>query len=339
MDGIPLPPGQQLVAAGKWPIVGERAPADGPLGPLVVEGLVERPLAIALAAWPASEALVDIHCVTRWSKPGVRFAGVSLADVLRAARPLPQARFVSFVAHSARRHSTSLPLDDALQLGTLLTTSADGAPLGVEHGGPLRVVVPGRYFYKSLKWLARIELLAEDRLGYWEGVAGYHNHADPSRQERYVAANLSRQQAAALLAGRNIRGQELLSLAAGGLELTGLDAREALLRNADFRGCRLAGARFDGANLSNAHCEGADLRGGSFAAADVEGADFRGADLRGADFRGAFLTATSFAPANDTDLRPSLPPAQLDNSTRFDSADLAALLPADEAFVRERAGA
>ncbi|MCA9270067.1 MAG: molybdopterin-dependent oxidoreductase, partial [Planctomycetales bacterium] len=178
----PLPPGQQLAATDKWPIVGEAAPA-APLGAWTVSvcGLVDRPLAWSVdelgAMGPQDALQADIHCVTRWSKRGMSFAGVSLARLLQLAAPQAAARFVSFVAYSERGHSTSLPLEDALALNTLVALTHNGAPLASAHGGPARIVVPGRYFYKSLKWLASIELLADDRLGYWEAEAGYHNQA------------------------------------------------------------------------------------------------------------------------------------------------------------------
>jgi DMSO/TMAO reductase YedYZ molybdopterin-dependent catalytic subunit len=136
------------------------------------------------------ETRIDIHCVTRWSKLGAYFGGVLLQTLLDICQPLPQARFVSFVARSTRRHSTSLSLKDVLWLGTLLALSYEGQPLTQEHGRPIRTVVRDRYFYKSLKWLEEIRLVAEDELGYWEKEAGYHNEADPWREQRYIVPDL-----------------------------------------------------------------------------------------------------------------------------------------------------
>jgi hypothetical protein len=256
---------------------------------------------------------------------GVRFGGVLLADVLSAAMPLATARYVSFVAHSDRGHSTSLPLADALGLGVLLATEAEGRPLATEHGGPVRVVTPGRYFYKSLKWLRRIELLAEDRLGYWEATAGYHNRGDPWREERYVAAALGREEVRRVLVARDFAGRDLRSIDAAGHALDGLDARGALLRDADFQNARLAGADFSGANLSNARFNGADLAGARFADADVEGADFCGADLRGADFRGASLFGATFIAGESA--------ARIDAATRFSPERLDDLAAEQAQFV------
>jgi DMSO/TMAO reductase YedYZ molybdopterin-dependent catalytic subunit len=330
-----LPPGQQLAAAGKWPLVGERIPAadDGPWN-VTIAGLVDAPRTWSLAelrSFGFVELVVDIHCVTRWSKFDMRFAGVMLADLLAAARPSREARFLSFVAHSPRAHSTSLPLADAIKLETMIALEANGEPIPREHGGPVRLVTPGRYFYKSLKWLRRIDVLAEDRLGYWEAEAGYHNNADPWREERFLAASLSRQEMREILSTRNFAGRDLRSLDAAGHSLEGLDARGALLRNADFSRAKLSGANFSGTNLSNAHFASADLRGALFHDADVEGADFAGADLRGADFRGGSLVGTTFMLRQNDD---TMLAARMDSSTQFDAPRLEDLVPEQSAFVR-----
>ena len=335
-----LPPGQQLAAPGKWPLVGERLPGPGGAWRLTVCGEVERPLEFdlaALRAMPLVRQSIDIHCVTRWSKLGMEFAGVLLDALLQRAGPRPAAQYVSFVARSPRSHSTSLPLADACRLETLVALEADGRPLEEVHGGPLRVVVPGRYFYKSLKWVERIELLAADRLGYWESEAGYHNEADPWLEQRFLAASLTRQQMAEAIASRDFSGRELRGIDARGRDMAGLVARDALLRNADFRDCRLQQAVFDGANLSNAHFEGADLRRASFAAADVEGANFAGADLRGANFAGASLVGASFGGGASQDASSQLA-AKIDRSTHFDLPSLDQLVPAEAAFVAAAIG-
>lgn len=339
-----LPPGQQLAAPHKWPTVGERAPALGPEPwSLTLEGCVESVCCWTidqLRAIPQVERVEDIHCVTRWSKLAVPFRGLSLAHLLAEARPLPTARFVSLVARSDRGHSTSLPLQDALELDTLLALEAYGQPLAVEHGGPLRVVVPHRYFYKSLKWLARIELLADDRLGYWEREAGYHNNADPWFEQRFIASRLSRAEVARLIAGRDFSHRELLGIEAAGHDLQQLNARGAQLRNADFRHCNLARARFDGANLSNARLQGANLSKASLYGADVEGVDFSGADLRGADLRrvsllgATFVGESSAASLSSTDAAAGAG-AQLDASTRIDSSAIEQLTPLQADYVRQ----
>jgi DMSO/TMAO reductase YedYZ molybdopterin-dependent catalytic subunit len=331
-----LPPGQQLAAPSKWPVVGERTPAarSDPWR-VTVSGLAAKPRSWSLEelrALPAIERVVDIHCVTRWSKPGVRFGGVLLRSLLELCQPLVEVRFLSFIARSERRHSTSLPLADALELETLVALTSEGKPLETIHGGPVRTVVPGRYFYKSVKWLEEIELLAEDRLGYWEAEAGYHNTADPWREERYMAPALDRRLVRDLLARRDFSGRELRSLDARGHDLTGLNARAALLRDARFERARLDGANFEGANLTNAHFEGTSLRGVSFRAADAEGANFRGADLRGADFTGASLFGATFVPEpGETE---GWGPAILDGTTRITEPSLDPVTPMQQDFVR-----
>lgn len=330
----PLPPGQQLASRGKWPQVGEPTPVDLPAHWMIdVEGLVEVPLTLDLAALqslPQTERTIDIHCVTRWSKPAMRFGGVLLVDLLAAAVPQAEAKFISFVAHSARRHDTSLPLADALELETLLAWSVDGEPLESDHGGPLRVVVPGRYFYKSLKWLRTIRLLATDELGFWEREAGYHNTADPWREQRYMAPSLTRFEMRAALRSRDFSGRDLRSLDCRGHDLSGLRATRAILRDVDFRDCPLVGASFDGANLSNGKLQGANLRGATFRDADLEGADFRGADLRDCDFRGASLFGATFQAKGAENA------TLLDASTKIDPAGIEKLMPDEEHYVREQ---
>lgn len=144
------------------------------------------------------------------------------------------------------------------------------------------MVVPGRYFYKSVKWPERIELLAEDQLGYWEKYHGCHNVADPWRQERYIVPEGQGPEVRVALQNRDFAGKHFLSIdASGHKDLSGLKAERALPRNANFQGVNLEGANFNGANLTNANLNGANLRQATFTKADVEGADFTGADLRG----------------------------------------------------------
>jgi DMSO/TMAO reductase YedYZ molybdopterin-dependent catalytic subunit len=294
---VSLPPNQHLAAPGKWPVVGEKAARDDS-SPWTVQvtGLVRSPQIFTLAdlhALPQTEQVVDIHCVTRWSRLGVRFRGVALSELLSRCDPLPEAQFISLVARSERNHSTSLLLADALNLGTLIALWHEGEPLEPIHGGPVRTVTPGRYFYKSLKWLERIELLAEDRLGYWEAEAGYHNHADPWHEERYIAPDVSPADLKRLLQEKNISGRDLRGVRVEGRNLAGLVAVNALLRDAHLENTDLTGADFTGANLSNAHLQGAVLTGAKFTNADVEGAAFEGAILTDADFTGASLFGTT----------------------------------------------
>jgi len=325
-----LPPGQQLVAAGKWPFVGEKSPAasDAPWS-VTIAGCVEhsRTLLIEeLRALPQVETTLDIHCVTRWTRLDMSFRGVRLSDLLSVVRPTSDARFASFVARSPYQHSTSLPLDVAIALDTIVALEADGQPLSTDHGGPVRVIVPDRYFYKSLKWLERIDLLPVDRLGHWESAAGYHNAADPWLEQRFLAARLTLQQMRQIIATRNFAGLDLLGLDARGRDLSGLDAHGALLRNARFDDATLVGASFVGANLSGAHLQRATLQNADFTQGNLEGTDFTGADLRGVSFRGASLIAATFISSELA--------ATIDETTRFDREVMEQVMPEQQAFLR-----
>ncbi len=297
----PLPPGQVLT--DKFPLVGELAAAPGLSAAscrIEIGGLVATPLSLSLAelmAVPDAERIVDIHCVTGWSRPSLRLRGWPLAAVLARAGVHADARYVRFVAHSLRAHDTSLPLDFALA-DTWLVHSVDGAPLSAEHGGPIRTVTPSRYFYKSLKWLAKIELMAEDRLGYWERESAYHNEADFRAEQRFDDARVTAPDAVAAFRDATDfapwRDTVLLKARLGGWtpktrDLRGIQAKSCSLRNA-----RLAEADLGGANLSLSNCEGADLQRADFTKADLEGASFAGADLRGAVMVDSFLSATRF---------------------------------------------
>jgi DMSO/TMAO reductase YedYZ molybdopterin-dependent catalytic subunit len=117
-----------------------------------------------------------------WSKFDMTFTGVSVDTLLEAARPLPSATHI--VAFSTTGYTTNLPLDDATGGKAWVVWEANGQPLAREHGGPARMLVPHLYFWKSAKWIAGLRLLDHDEPGFWE-VRGYHNHADPWREERY----------------------------------------------------------------------------------------------------------------------------------------------------------
>ncbi len=300
-DDFVLPPGQALT--DKFPLVGEQMPAPG-LSPetcrVVISGCVARPLTVTFAellARPSQLRVADIHCVTGWSRRALAFRGWPLTEVLAAAGVTDEARYVRFIAHSHRAHDTSLPLALALA-DTWLVHEIDGGPLSAEHGGPLRTVTPGRYFYKSLKWLVAIELLAEDRPGYWERVSAYHNEADFRLEQRFDEARISSAETVAQFREAtdftSWRDTVLLKARLGGwqprtLELSGIQAKACSFRNA-----RLAGVNLRGANLSLSNLEGADLRNADFTAADLEGASFAGADLRGARMIDVALSATRF---------------------------------------------
>lgn len=302
-DDAWLPPDQ--IATTGWPVVGERSPsAAAPAEwPLIIDGLVAHPLRVEPARWRsfAERLVMDVHCVTRWSHRAMQFTGLPLATLLDEAQPTPAARFLRFEAWSARGHDTTLPIELA-RAQTWIAHSAQGAPLEQIHGGPLRAVTQGRYFYKSIKWLRRIEVLATDPLGYWERVDGYHNGADPwPGDERYITGNLTGAELIRFKSARRYRrwhGKTIRRAPLQGWAPTTTDLGPLSLKGCDLRGARLAGCDLAGANLSLSDLRGADLRGASLRGADLEGARFSGADLRDADLSGTFLTATAFFDAD-----------------------------------------
>jgi DMSO/TMAO reductase YedYZ molybdopterin-dependent catalytic subunit len=180
-----LPPGQSLVR--DWPVLdlGVQPDVTKEKWRLRLEGLVAAPLRLdwdAFNALPQAETVNDIHCVTQWSRYDNRWQGVRASTLLDLARPKPAARFVSFTSYDG--YTTNVPLPEFAREEVLLAHSWEGAPLTRQHGGPVRVVIPRLYFWKSPKWVTRIELLGADRPGFWE-VRGYHNEADPWKEERY----------------------------------------------------------------------------------------------------------------------------------------------------------
>jgi DMSO/TMAO reductase YedYZ molybdopterin-dependent catalytic subunit len=130
---------------------------------------------------PSDEPTVDIHCVTKWSKFGTRWAGVSL-DTLFASVPTT-ARYA--MVHSYGGYTTNVPLADLLGGRAWLVHRFDGEPLAPEHGGPARLLVPHLYFWKSAKWVSGIRMTTEERPGFWESL-GYHMYGDPWREQRYT---------------------------------------------------------------------------------------------------------------------------------------------------------
>jgi DMSO/TMAO reductase YedYZ molybdopterin-dependent catalytic subunit len=184
-DPARLPPGQYLTE--KWPVLhaGEVPDIDLATWTFSVFGEVEEPLELTWEQFrelPRTEHMQDIHCVTRWSRFDATFGGVHWRDVAPLVRPKPSARFA--IAHAEAGFTTNVPLASLEDDLALLATEADGEALTPEHGAPLRLVIPGKYFWKSAKWLRAIELSAVDEPGFWERY-GYHNDADPWKEERY----------------------------------------------------------------------------------------------------------------------------------------------------------
>ena len=180
-----LPPGQYFTE--RFPVlhVGDVPEIAPEAWDLTISGLVHAPRKFTLAelqALPSAEIVTDIHCVTKWSKFDTRWEGVRFRDVMAQVDPDPAARFI--VEHAEVGYTTNLPLADLLGDDTLVAWAYDGQPIEAVHGGPVRMVVPARYFWKSAKWLRGIEFVAADQPGFWERN-GYHNVGDPWREERF----------------------------------------------------------------------------------------------------------------------------------------------------------
>jgi len=185
-DPARLPPGQYLTE--KWPVLHAGSIPDVDLATWTfrVWGEVESPLELTWEQFnelPRASNTQDIHCVTHWSRFDTTFEGVHWREVEKLVRPKPGARFA--IAHAEHDFTANVPISFLRDENALLATHADGEPLTEEHGAPLRLVIPGKYFWKSAKWLRGIELTAFDRPGFWERY-GYHNDADPWREERYA---------------------------------------------------------------------------------------------------------------------------------------------------------
>jgi DMSO/TMAO reductase YedYZ molybdopterin-dependent catalytic subunit len=181
-----LPPGQYLTE--KWPVLHAGSVpnyADLSTWDFRVFGSVENEIILSyeeLQALPQTEITADIHCVTRWSRFDTSFRGVHWREIAKLVRPLPEARFV--VAHAEQDFTSNVPLTALEDEHALVAWAADGEQLTPDHGWPLRLVVPSRYFWKSAKWLRGLELLDHDEPGFWERY-GYHNDADFRKEERY----------------------------------------------------------------------------------------------------------------------------------------------------------
>ncbi len=148
-------------------------------------GSVESEIALSydeLQALPQTEITTDIHCVTRWSRFDASFRGVHWRELAKLVTPMPEAHFV--VAHAEQGFTSNVPLEALEDEQALIAWEADGEPLTPDHGWPLRLVVPSRYFWKSAKWLRGLEIRPNDRPGFWERY-GYHNDADYWKEQRY----------------------------------------------------------------------------------------------------------------------------------------------------------
>jgi DMSO/TMAO reductase YedYZ molybdopterin-dependent catalytic subunit len=181
-----VPPGQYVTE--KFPVLhyGSVPRVDLATWDLKVWGDVEVPLRLTWEQFkttlPRKTVHADIHCVTRWSKLDTDWEGVPIQAIFGFARLKPSATHL--LAHCEQGYTANLPLDILDDDDVLLADTYDGKPLDPEHGYPLRLFVPKRYFWKSAKWLRGLEFLDHDVRGFWERY-GYHNFADPWKEERY----------------------------------------------------------------------------------------------------------------------------------------------------------
>ncbi len=180
-----LPPGQRLVE--KWPVLDlglqPRVPLDK--WELGVRGAVETEIDWnwdAFMAQPQTEDTSDIHCVTSWSLYDNRWTGVSAKHLIAQVKPKPTVTHVVFTSHDG--YTTNVPYAAFNDDDVLIAHSWQGKPIPVEHGGPVRIILPKLYFWKSAKWVKRILFLERDQPGYWE-ARGYHNVGDPWAEQRY----------------------------------------------------------------------------------------------------------------------------------------------------------
>jgi DMSO/TMAO reductase YedYZ molybdopterin-dependent catalytic subunit len=184
-DPARLPPGQYLTE--KWPVLhaGDVPDVDVATWTLSSTGEVEEPVTLSyeqLRSPPATEVTTDIHCVTRWSRSDAGFKGVHWRELAALCRPKPTARFV--IAHAEHGFTSNVPLSALEDDSALIVYEADGEPLTPEHGYPVRLFIPTKYFWKSAKWLTGIELSSIDKPGFWERY-GYSNDAYDWKEQRY----------------------------------------------------------------------------------------------------------------------------------------------------------
>jgi DMSO/TMAO reductase YedYZ molybdopterin-dependent catalytic subunit len=180
-----LPPHQSLTL--KWPVLhyGSVPVFDPAKWEFQIRGLVEQPLRLTWDEFqklPRIQVTSDFHCVTRWSRFDNAWTGVSFREVMKLARPKPEAKYV--VVHGEQGYTANVPLADLDRDNVLFATHHDGKPLEPDHGYPLRLIVPHVYAWKSVKWVRGLEFLDRDVAGFWE-QNGYHMYGDPFKEQRF----------------------------------------------------------------------------------------------------------------------------------------------------------
>jgi DMSO/TMAO reductase YedYZ molybdopterin-dependent catalytic subunit len=184
-EGERLPPGQYLTT--KFPVLdlGYKPPIKLEEFRLTVSGEVENPVELdweGLKALPRVQSTLDFHCVTRWSQYDITWTGVPFTALCDLVMPKETAHHV--LQYGRDGYSTNLPLEEMLHPDVLIAYELEGGPIPLEHGGPVRILVPHLYAWKGSKFLNGIVFSPVDRPGFWE-VRGYHNHGDPWTEERF----------------------------------------------------------------------------------------------------------------------------------------------------------
>lgn len=182
-----VPPNQRLVS-DKFPVLhhGSVPKFDAKKWDFSVDGLVDAPVKLTYDEFlnlPSTINISDFHCVTGWSRLDLKWQGVAFKTIFDIVKPKPNAHYVTVVAEGI--YTTSLPNEDLLESDVLLAYKLSDKPLEPQHGGPLRLIVPKKYAYKSAKWVRKLKFTEKQELGYWEKL-GYSNTADPWKEERYA---------------------------------------------------------------------------------------------------------------------------------------------------------
>ncbi|HTL33213.1 MAG TPA: molybdopterin-dependent oxidoreductase [Kofleriaceae bacterium] len=184
-DGRPrLPPGQRVIEYLR-PMGGDEGDGDIKTFKLKVHGLVKKPFEVnyeGLLKLPQVEKSADVHCVTGWTNLGGIYKGVQISKLAEIAEMKSEARYVILEAFGG--FTANVPLKEATADNALITYRFNGKPFELKHGAPVRGLIPDLYFWKSAKWITGLKFVKDDQPGYWE-VRGYHNHADPWKEERY----------------------------------------------------------------------------------------------------------------------------------------------------------
>lgn len=182
-----LPPGQHEVK--DWPILtAGRGPQNAADWTLTIDGLVENPVVLTwdqIVAMATDEQNSDFHCVTTWSLLNTKWTGISWKKIEELVKPKPEATYVLQYSNDSVSYTTGTLLSELQKPNVLVGYKHNDEPIPMEHGGPMRLIIPHLYAYKSAKWLNRLEFLPAQKLGFWE-ERGYSEQADPLKEQRYT---------------------------------------------------------------------------------------------------------------------------------------------------------